>query len=31
MCYLLQEQIIDDFAHDTCKTATPPTAIDEEG
>ena len=27
MCYLLQEQIIDDFAHNTWKTATPPTAI----
>ena len=30
MCYLLQEQIIEHFAHDTWKTATPP-AIDEEG
>ena len=31
MFYLLQEQIIDDYAHDTWKTATLPTAIDEEG
>ena len=31
MFSLLQEQIIDDFAHDNWKTATPLTAIDEEG
>ena len=31
MCYLLQEQIIDHFTHDTWKIATPPAAIDEEG
>ena len=30
MCYLEQEQIIDHFAHDTWKIATPPTGTDEK-
>ena len=31
MCYLMQEQIIDYFAHNTWKMAIPLTVIDEEG